>query len=115
MADDPDSRVGSVLDGRYRILGRIAQGGMGVVYRAERVPLGRPVAVKFLHQVFAADPDSRSRFERELRALSKLAHPHCVSVIDFGVDDSPYLVMDHVPGATLRELLDDGPLDTEQA
>ena len=111
----PDGRIGSVLDGRYRILERIAQGGMGVVYRAERVPVGRPVAVKFLHALFADDPDSRSRFERETRALSKLAHPHCVSIIDFGVSGSPYLVMDHVAGTTLRELLDEGPLSIDEA
>ncbi len=104
-----------MLDGRYRILERIAQGGMGVVYRAERVPVGRPVAVKFLHLVMADDPDARSRFERETRALSKLAHPHCVSIIDFGVAGSPYLVMDHVSGVTLRDLLDDGPLAVDES
>ena len=115
-SSDPDARIGSVLDGRYRILDRIAAGGMGVVYRAERVPVGRPVAVKFLHAVMADDPESRSRFERETRALSKLAHPHCVSIIDFGVGDgSPYLVMDHVSGVTLRDLLDDGALPVDEA
>ena len=67
---DPDLRIGSVLDGRYRVIERLAEGGMGVVYRAERVPVGRPVAVKFLHQVFATDRESRARFERETRVLS---------------------------------------------
>ncbi|MBK9035144.1 MAG: serine/threonine protein kinase [Myxococcales bacterium] len=112
---DADPRIGSVLEGRYRIIERIARGGMGVVYRAERIPVGRPVAVKFLHAMFADDPDSRARFERETRALARLAHSHCVSIIDFGVAGSPYLVMEHVAGVTLRDLLDEGALPLEEA
>jgi serine/threonine-protein kinase len=109
-ANDPDARIGSVLDGRYKVLEPLSRGGMGVVYRAERVPVGRPVAVKFLHALFEDDKDSRARFERETRALSRLAHPHCVSIIDFGYDGAPYLVMELVAGRTLREILDDGPI-----
>jgi serine/threonine-protein kinase len=112
---DPDGRIGTVVDGRYRIVEPLSRGGMGVVYRAERIPVGRPVAIKFLHALFADDPDSRVRFERETRALSKLTHPHCVSIIDFGFEGQPYLVMDLVAGATLRELIDDGPLAVEDA
>jgi hypothetical protein len=78
---------------------------MGVVYKGERVQLGRPVAVKFLHPWIAAQKTFRGRFENEARAMSRLAHPHCVSVIDFGVDGSPYLVMDYVTGTTLRDAL----------
>src|SRR5687768_17273761 len=104
---DPDGRIGTVLDGRYRIVEPLSKGGMGVVYRAERIPVGRPVAIKFLHALFADDPDSRIRFERETRALSKLTHPHCVGIIDFGFEGQPYLVMDLVAGATLRELIDE--------
>src|SRR5215207_10365361 len=107
---DPDVRIGTILDGRYRILQRLAEGSMGVVYRGERVPVGKPVAVKFLHAAFAADPEFLQRFERETRVMSKLTHPHCVSVVDFGVSGAPYMVMDFVTGVTLRELLDDGPL-----
>jgi hypothetical protein len=112
---DPDSRVGVVLDGRYRVLERLAEGGMGVVYKAERVPVGRPVAVKFLHEVYASDRESRARFERETRVLSKLTHPHCVSVIDFGVDQGPYLVMDFVTGGTLKDRLEKGPIPPIEA
>lgn len=107
---EPDPRIGHVVDGRYRIIERLAQGGMGVVYRAERVPVGKPVAIKFLHSVYAEDAPSVARFERETRVLSKLAHPNCVSVIDFGLDDAPYLVMDFAGGVTLRSLIDRGPL-----
>src|SRR5262249_39093376 len=99
----PDPRIGAVLQGRYRILAKIASGAMGVVYRGERVQLGRPVAVKFLHPWIAAQKTFLSRFENEARAMSRLGHPNCVSVIDFGVEGGPYLVMDFVTGKTLRD------------
>jgi len=99
-----------VLQGRYRILSKIASGAMGVVYRGERVQLGRPVAVKFLHPWIAAQKAFLSRFENEAKAMSRLAHPHCVSVIDFGVDGAPYLVMDFVTGRTLRDVMLAGPM-----
>ncbi len=104
--DVPDPRVGSVLNGRYRILERKTAGSMGVVYRGERVSLNRPVAIKFLHDGYAATDDGRRRFEIEARAMSRLTHPNCVPVTDFGLEDgSPYLVMDYVDGCTLRQLL----------
>ena len=94
----PDPRIGNLLQGRYRILSKLASGAMGVVYKGERVQLGRPVAVKFLHPWIAAQKAFLSRFENEAKAMSRLLHPHCVSVIDFGVEGSPYLVMDFVTG-----------------
>jgi eukaryotic-like serine/threonine-protein kinase len=104
--DVPDPRVGSVLQGRYRILERKTAGSMGVVYRGERVALNRQVAIKFLHEGYAATDDGRRRFEVEARAMSRLTHPNCVPVTDFGLEDgSPYLVMDYVEGRTLRQLL----------
>ena len=109
MADD--SRIGSLVDERYKILEAMAAGSMGAVYRAERVPVGKQVAIKFLHASVAMEPEFQIRFERETRVMSKLAHPNCVSVVDFGVwDQAPYLVMELVNGTTLRALLDDGPL-----
>jgi serine/threonine-protein kinase len=88
---------------------------MGVVYRGERVELGRPVAVKFLHPWIAAQKAFRARFETEARAMSRLAHPNCVSVIDFGVEGAPYLVMDFVTGVTLRKMLESGRLAPPRA
>jgi serine/threonine-protein kinase len=114
-AEPPDPRIGNVLQGRYRILGKIASGAMGVVYKGERVQLGRPVAVKFLHPWVAAQKAFLTRFENEAKAMSRLAHPNCVSVIDFGVEGSPYLVMDFVTGKTLREVIEQGPLGVERA
>jgi len=98
-----------VLQGRYAILERVAAGAMGVVYRGERVSLGRAVAVKFLHPWIAAQQTFRTRFETEARAMSRLSHPNCASVIDFGVEGtSPYVVMDFVAGVTLRQVMAKG-------
>ncbi|NRD58862.1 serine/threonine-protein kinase, partial [Corallococcus exiguus] len=111
-----DPRIGSVLQERYRIIERLAAGGMGMVYRGERLEVGKSVAIKFLHAWAARDDDFRKRFQVEARAMSRLTHPCCVSVIDFGVDqESPYMVMDFVTGETLRALLRDGPLQPARA
>jgi serine/threonine-protein kinase len=112
-----DPRIGLVLDHRYRITERIAAGGMGVVYRAERLGLGKPVAVKFLHRTAALLPDHRVRFEREAAAMSRLTHPNLVSIIDYGSwEDLPYLVMEYHHGASLRRALDEsGQLPAERA
>src|SRR6185312_9858782 len=94
----------------------MAAGAMGEVYKAERVPVGKLVAVKFLHASFVSDSEFQARFERETRVMSKLAHPNCVSVVDFGVfEGSPYLVMDYVAGRTLRSILDEAPLEPKRA
>jgi eukaryotic-like serine/threonine-protein kinase len=111
-----DPRVGLVLQGRYRLEERLGAGGMGVVYLAERIGLGRRVAVKFLHADIAAQPQFLLRFEREARAMSRLNHPHCVPVIDFGVvDGAPYLVMEFVAGESLTMVLARGPMPLRRA
>lgn len=107
-----------MLHDRYMILDRLGGGSMATVYRGERVKLGRPVAIKFLHESFAIDEDGRRRFEVEARAMSRLIHPNCVPVTDFGVDHGrPYLIMDYVTGLSLREVmrLANGPLSTPRA
>ena len=103
-ANDP--RLGVVLQERYRILSRLAAGGMGVIYRGERVKLQRPVAIKFLNPVLAEKTDAMKRFEREAMTMSRLSHPNCVSVIDIGIHESaPFIVMEFVAGRTLKEVL----------
>src|SRR6185295_18955167 len=77
--------TGAVLDGRYRVIEPIAEGAMGVVYRAERIKLGRIVAVKILHASLPNELSSRRRFEIEAIAMAKLEHPHCVAVLDVGL------------------------------
>jgi eukaryotic-like serine/threonine-protein kinase len=116
MATEVDDRVGSLVDGRYRIIDAMASGSMGAVYKAERVPVGKLVAIKFLHATYANDSEFLARFERETRVMSKLAHPNCVSVVDFGVwDGTPYLVMEYVGGRTLRKIIDEGALPAVRA
>jgi serine/threonine-protein kinase len=110
VSDDETAqgRIGQVVDGRYKLTEVMAAGAMGEVYKAERVPVGKLVAVKFLHASFVSDSEFQARFDRETRVMSKLAHPNCVSVVDFGVwKDNPYIVMDFVAGTTLRKRLDD--------
>ncbi len=110
-----DPRIGKVLQDRYRIVGLVDEGATGKVYKGERIKLGRLVAIKFLRPRYAADKSFMKRFEREALAMSRLGHPHCVSVLDFGVDDGPYIVMDYVTGQTLRELLDRGRVPIKRA
>jgi len=113
---DPDLS-GVVLDERYQVIEPIAKGAMGAVYRGERVRLGRAVAIKILHDALPDELASRQRFEREAKLMARLEHPHCVSVIDFGLhEDKPYLVMELVRGTSLLELVaKDGPLEPARA
>jgi len=106
------------LAGRYRLGARIGAGGMGVVYRAEQLPIGRPVAVKLLRAERYYHPTAAQRFEREAQALSRLSSPHLVTLYDFGRTDEGelYLVMEFLEGRTLRARLEaDGPIDLEDA
>ena len=105
-----------MLQGRYRVVERLASGGMGIVYRGERVGLGRAVAIKFIWPWIAQEAQIRKRFETEAQAMSRLTHPSCVGVIDFGVEDgAPYLVMDFASGQTLGAALKAGQLTVTQS
>lgn len=118
MASDSNDRlVGVVLDGRYRIDSRIARGGMAKVYLAHDTRLERLVAIKIMHEHLADDGDYAARFIREARHTARLAHPNIMSVFDQGyVDETLYLVMEYLPGMTLRDLLNDfGTLTPEQS
>jgi beta-lactam-binding protein with PASTA domain len=105
-----DPLVGRLLEGRYRILDRIARGGMSTVYAAVDERLDRLVAVKVMNAALSADPAFSDRFAREARAAARLTHLNVVSVYDQGHDRAPdghhvFLVMELVEGRTLRELL----------
>jgi serine/threonine protein kinase/tetratricopeptide (TPR) repeat protein len=97
--------------GRYRVLGPLGAGGMGVVYAAFDETLGRRVAVKLLPVEFTADQDRRHRFEREARVTGQLNHPHIVPIYDAVLDgDRPFLVSELVDGAPLSARISQGPL-----
>ncbi|MGE2833490.1 protein kinase domain-containing protein [Mycobacterium sp. SMC-4] len=107
-----DALTGVVLDGRYRVDGLIATGGMSGVYRGLDLRLDRPVALKIMDSRYAGDDHFLTRFQREARAVARLKHPGLVAVYDQGVDGRhPFLVMELVEGGTLRELLRErGPM-----
>jgi serine/threonine-protein kinase len=108
--------TGKVIAGRYRVAEEVGKGGVGAVYRGEHVGMGKAVAVKVLHSLYAAQNEFRRRFEREARAASKLSHPACVSVLDYGdFEGQPYLVMEYAQGRLLAERLEEGPLEPKEA
>src|SRR5687768_13591554 len=99
-----DPLVGKLLKDAYRIDGKIGEGGMGVVYKATQLALGRPVAVKTLHLHGRVPPTAIERFFREAKLLSQLHHPNIVHIIDFGTEAGPlhFMVMEYLHGESLE-------------
>ncbi|MEL0256427.1 MAG: Stk1 family PASTA domain-containing Ser/Thr kinase [Pontimonas sp.] len=103
-----DPLLGRLVDKRYLIERRVARGGMATVYEATDQRLERPVAIKIMHPHLAEDGDFTKRFIQEARQAARLAHPNIVNVFDQGQDGSiTFIVMEYLPGITLRELLQD--------
>jgi eukaryotic-like serine/threonine-protein kinase len=95
----------------YRLLDRLGEGGMGEVYRAEDLRLGREVAVKLLRTDSVASAEWLARFEREARLASSLQHPHICTIHELGEQDGqPFIVMERLEGRTIRQMLEEGPL-----
>src|SRR5579864_6339917 len=100
----------------YRILSTLGKGGMGVVYKAEDLRLGRIVAVKFLPESLANDRMAVERFQREARAVSALNHPNICTLYDIDDDNgNRFLVMEYLEGRTLRDRIAAGPLPADEA
>ena len=115
-AGSTDALIGRLIDGRYQVRSRIARGGMATVYLATDLRLERKVAIKVMHGHLSDDVAFRDRFIQEARSAARLAHPNVVNVFDQGQDsDMAYLVMEYLPGITLRDLLHEhGRLTTDQ-
>ena len=103
-----DNLLGSLIEGRYHVHGRVARGGMATVYTATDERLERTVAIKIIHPAHARDPQFVDRFIDEAKTIARLSHPNVVAIYDQGNHGGlPYLVMEYVRGRTLREILAD--------
>jgi serine/threonine-protein kinase len=109
--------TGTLVDGRYRIIGRIGSGGMADVYCAEDTHLGREIALKVLHRRFAQDAEFVERFRREASSAAGLQNPNVVGVFDRGEHDGTYYIaMEYLSGRTLKDIVHaEAPLPPERA
>src|SRR3954464_6587666 len=111
--------IPGILDGKYRLDGRLGEGAVGIVHRATHLGLKKVFALKLLKPGPALDPFLVARFQREAEALGRLRHPHIVDVTDSGIDPgtgTPYLVMELLEGEPLSELCRTaGPLPLDRA
>jgi serine/threonine-protein kinase len=102
-----DPRVGTLLAGKYQIESRIGRGGMGTIYRARHVMLGKPIALKLINPELGITADVAARFQREARAASQVSHPNIATVYDLGQadDGTLYIAMEFVAGETLKAIV----------
>ncbi len=107
LATRIDPLLGRDLDGRYTVIEKLGQGGMGAVYRSDQHAVGRDVAIKVVNAQLVSDPEVLRRFLREAKLASRLNHPNAVSVLDFSQTDDGllYLVMELVAGRTLDQVI----------
>lgn len=113
----PEVKPGQTVAGKYRIVRKLGRGGMGIVYEAEDLRLGRTVALKFLPPGLTADPQARERFIHEARTASGLDHPNICTIhdVDEAEDGGLYIAMACYPGETLRERIARGTLPPAEA
>jgi serine/threonine-protein kinase len=100
--------LGTVVADRYRLLSLLGEGGMGAVYKAEHIRMGKALALKVLRGAFAREAGAVARFRSEAQIVSRLSHPHTIAVFDFGElpeADGFYLAMEYVPGRDLAALV----------
>lgn len=112
-----DPLIGQTIKGRYRVAKKLGTGGMGTVYLAEQVNIGRKVGLKVLHREYAEEEEFVRRFRHEARLAASLNHRNVIVVHDFDQadDGSLFLAMEYVDGRSLRDVIKEGPLDVGRA
>ncbi len=109
--------IGDTISGRYKVEGRLGQGGMGAVYLVQHILIRKRFALKMLHASTSQDPEMVLRFEREAVAAANVDHPNIAGATDFGRAESGgfFLVMEYLEGQRLRDALSSGPLPPRRA
>jgi serine/threonine-protein kinase len=109
--------AGTVIAERYRIEALLGEGGMGAVYKVVHIHMHKAFALKLLHPALTSSPEVLARFEREAQAAAAIDHPNVAHATDFGrlADGSFFLVLEHVAGSNLRDVVERGPIPTERA
>ena len=112
-----DALVGAILKGRYRVLKKLGEGGMGAVYLADQFSINRKVALKILHANYARDEAFVRRFRQEARLAASFSHHNVITVYDFDQsnDGRLYIVMEYIDGRTLNAVIKDNPINLKRA
>jgi serine/threonine protein kinase/predicted Zn-dependent protease len=111
-----DQLKGKTIVGRYKIIEKLGEGGMGVVYKAKDIRLDRSVALKFLPPELTSDEEAKQRFIQEAKAAAALNHPHICTIYEIDeADEQTFISMEYIQGQSLKDKLGSGPLDIDEA